>query len=64
MTPKGTSGRSREDLLRDYNELWDRHRGNTLVAAELLGMTRAALERAIYRARATGFTVRTSGTRY
>jgi len=57
-------GKPRAELLYEYNKLWDRHRGNTLIAAQLLGMTRAALERAIYRARADGIQVRTSGTRY
>jgi hypothetical protein len=57
-------GIPRDELLDRYNELWDRHKGNLHLAAPLLGMTKAALERALYRARAAGVEVRMSGVRY
>jgi hypothetical protein len=50
--------------MRDYNETWDEHRGNVHLAAARLGMTKAALERALYRARAAGEPVCMSGVKY
>lgn len=59
-----TRGRSRAEVLRDYEETWDEHRGNLHAAAARLGMTKTALERALYRARKDGVQVRISGVKY
>ena len=54
----------RDEWLPDYEMTWDRHKGNTMLAAQILGMKRETLERAIYRARAAGVQIRISGVRY
>ena len=56
--------KTRDQWLPLYEETWDRHRGNLHLAAPILGMTKTALERAIYRARKAGVQVRMSGVRY
>ena len=54
----------RDDLLREYNAGYPWHKGNLHVAAQQMGMTKSALARALYRARAAGIEVRWSGVRY
>ena len=48
---------SLEVMLEDFEHTRGQHGGNTRLAAERLGVTRDALERALHRARATGVEV-------
>lgn len=51
------SGRLRADVLDDFNWTQADHGGVISVAADRLGMSPAALSRALYRARADGVAV-------
>jgi len=54
----------RDDLIREYNELYFIHHGNLHTAAQMLDMNKESLERALYRARAAGIEVRWTGMKY
>lgn len=45
---------ARAELLSEWEHIWDRHRGDMEIAAAILGISYAALSRALYRARADG----------
>ena len=50
--------RRRAEVLADFEGTRDQHRGHVSIAAPLLGMSKAALARALYRAKAAGVDVR------
>lgn len=47
----------REQLIEDFLDTWDHHLGDVEIAANRLGMSQQAMERALHRARAAGYDV-------
>lgn len=56
-TVRVNTGRPIDHIVEDFRDTFDSHGGNTLAAAQRLGMTTTALERALHRARAAGHEV-------
>lgn len=52
----------REELIEDYHDTWDYHLGDLDIAAARLGVSRAALEQNISRARRDGHSIRRKET--